>query len=183
MLFHQPLYYAFFAKLSSRIIIRNCLFLLLSNAHVDVSFTVLCRTPFFLRGVLPAMDVPASESKDDKMPTDPTVPTNRPRRGIGYFSLPGEVRNQVMRHVLVPGQVHIPSFLIAKPNLKRLEWTHPGPFPTPKKKKKKLAQTKTRLSVTGDMSSSPHRRPRVVLLHEHFLRSLRPCLVCPGLLS
>ena len=68
------------------------------------------------------MDVRTSQARHDKIPTDSLKPEDEPaeKQAISYCDLPAEIRNQIMRHALVPGQIHIRPRAVTELNAERL---------------------------------------------------------------
>ncbi len=68
------------------------------------------------------MDIRTSQVGDNKIPTDSSglEDEHAEKQAISYCALPAEIRNRIMRHALVPGQIHICPHTITKLNTKYL---------------------------------------------------------------
>ena len=100
-----------FVKAISRILST----LVSTSSSVLVQLDRLCQT-------YQPMDSHIPHVEDDQMLADSSDHTDHPSkdRNMGYCSLPPEIRNQIMRLVLVPGQIHIRPSIVAKLNAQYL---------------------------------------------------------------
>lgn len=88
--------------------LRDFYSLAFTTSSTEVPLSISCKDSSIFTTISLAMDIPTLPDHEETQ-NDSPGPVDRHTKGrsSGYFSLPAEIRNVIMRHVLVPGQIHI----------------------------------------------------------------------------